>query len=63
MDQILSRESIAQDADLAAQRCVAHGMEQPNPHVEGTEAARIWTAAYERYLLLHSAPEDVEGGA
>jgi hypothetical protein len=62
-DQILSRESIAQDADLAAQRCVAHGVEQPCPHQEGTEAALIWRNAFHRYLLLHSAPDDVEGSA
>ena len=63
-DPILSRVAIAQDADLAAQRCVQTGVQQPNPHVEGTEAAACWRNAYFRYLLLHSAPHaDCEGGA
>lgn len=56
-DPILSREAIAADADLAAQRYVLHGMEQPNPHVEGTEAALLWRNAYARLKAFYLDPE------
>lgn len=56
-EPILSREAIATDADLAAQRAAASRVEQPNPHPTGSDAAALWHAAYCRYLLLHSAPE------
>lgn len=62
MDQVQSRQSIAEDANLAAQRAVAHGVEQANPHPQDTEAHGVWRAAYLRFLLLHSAPEG-EGSA
>jgi len=55
MDPILSRESIESDADLAAQRCVLSGADQPCPHVAGTEAAEVWDRAYERGLREYSA--------
>lgn len=57
MDPIISRQAIAEDADRAAQRCVMTGMAQLNPHLYGTEAAACWKCSYERFLLLHSAPE------
>lgn len=62
MEQILSREEIALDADAAAQRFIATGVEQENPFVSGTEAHREWRASYQRFLLKWSAPE-AEGGA
>lgn len=61
-EQIRSREAIAQDADMAAQRAVFTGLEQPNPHPNGSDAAAAWKASYERSLQWHSAPE-AEGGA
>lgn len=62
-DPIIIRQAIAEDADRAAQRCVLTGVNQENPHERGTDAQADWQAAYERYLVLHSAPADVEGGA
>jgi hypothetical protein len=62
-EPILSRQQIAVDADAAALRAVNHGVEQPNPHLVGSDAHAAWHAAYCRYLLKHSAPETVEGGA
>ena len=61
-DPILSRESIAQDADVAAQRAVATELEQPNPHPIGSDAAAAWDACYLRFLLRYSVPE-AEGSA
>lgn len=60
MDPILPRESIESDADVAAQRCVDSGADQLNPHWDGTEAAKVWSRAYERSLLKYSAAK-VEG--
>lgn len=59
---VLTREAIAADADLAAQRAAASGVEQPNPHPLGSDAAAAWHTCYCRYLLLHSAPT-AEGSA
>lgn len=56
-DPIISRESIAQDADAAAQRYVATGVEQDRPYVSGTEASREWRASFQRYLSEHACPE------
>lgn len=61
--QITSSQEVAADADAAAQRFVATGVEQDCPFVSGTEASREWRAAHQRYLLLHSAAEGSEGGA
>jgi hypothetical protein len=54
-DPITSRQAIESDADLAAQRCVQSGVEQPNNHLDGTEAAQCWERAYQVGLLKHSA--------
>lgn len=62
-ETVTSRQAIAEDADRAAQRCVQTGIAQLNPHLYGTEAAAAWKCAYERFLVLHSAPADVDGGA
>ncbi len=62
-DEIISREAIARQADAAAQRSVAVGAIEANPHAPNTAASRIWAAAFNRYLLLHSSVEDAEGGA
>lgn len=62
MEQILARESIALDADAAAQRFIATGVEQENPFVSGTEAHREWRASFKRALHSLTAPEGAEGG-
>lgn len=54
-DQIISREFIAADADAAAQRFVATGIEQDCPYVSGTEASREWRRAFQIGLLKWSA--------
>lgn len=54
--EILSRESIALDADAAAQRFVATGVEQDCPFVSGTEASREWRREYLVALSKRSAP-------
>lgn len=55
--------SLAESADLAARRAVETQEPQPNPHPAGSTEALQWHSAYCRYLLLHGAPEGVEGGA
>jgi hypothetical protein len=62
-EPVIPRAAIAEDANLAAQRAVAHGVEQANPHPQDSEAHAIWRAAYLRFMLLHSAPEGCEGVA
>jgi hypothetical protein len=54
-DPIISRQEIAADADLAAQRYVITGVEQDCPYVSGTEASREWRREFERSLLKWSA--------
>lgn len=53
--EILSREFIALDADAAAQRFVATGVEQDCPFVSGTEASREWRRYYQLGILKWSA--------
>lgn len=55
-EPIVLRELIAQQADEAARRFVTTGRNEWNPYVLGTDAHAAWKAAFERYLLLHSAP-------
>ena len=55
--QIISRQELAADAEVAAQRAVQFGVEQPNPHEPGTEAHAVWAAAYARYVVLYSTGE------
>jgi hypothetical protein len=45
---ILSREVIAADAQVAAQRYAEHGVEQVNPWPTDSDAALAWAASYER---------------
>lgn len=61
-EPVVSREAIAKDADLAAQRAATSGVDQPNPHPIGSDAAAAWNSAYCRYLLWHSNPQ-AEGSA
>ncbi len=63
-EQVISRHSICADADRAAQRfCEAH-VEQPNPHLEGTEAHAWWQAQYVRMKAFYMDPVgDCEGSA
>lgn len=59
-EPILSREEIARRADEAARAFAAagQGADKPaNPYPINSDAAVAWKAAFERYLLLHSAPE------
>lgn len=60
---ILTRASIAADASLAAQRAVAHGVSQPNPHALCSDAAQEWDRRYHIALLRHSAIEGTEASA
>ena len=54
---IQSRQQIAADAEVAAQRAVQFGVEQPCPHEPGTEAHAVWAASYARYVVLYSTGE------
>jgi hypothetical protein len=64
-EPVLSREEIARDADLAAAFFVAGGKKPRNPFDEHVrpEAHAAWKAAFERYLLAHSVPDDCERSA
>lgn len=55
METIVTRESIAADADAAAQRFVLTRVEQDCPFVSGTEASREWRREYQIGLLKWSA--------
>lgn len=55
-DPSIRRVTIAEQANLAAQRTAQTGEIERNPH-EGTPDAGEWQRAYERYLLLHTMPE------
>lgn len=60
-EPILAREAIAEDAKTAAERAVATGCVQPNPHLQHTDAWSLWRSVHERWLLALSVPE-AEGG-
>lgn len=62
-DPILSRQSISEDAKLAAERCITTHAQQVNPHLDGTDAHAQWRADYCRWLLALSAEEGCEGSA
>ena len=62
-DPILPRTAISEDAKLAAERFLASGADQPNPHIEGTDAFAQWAADYARWRLALMAEEGCEGGA
>lgn len=62
MEPILPREAIAEDAKTAAERAIATGCVQPNPHLQDTAAWSLWRSVHERWLLALTAPEGVEGG-
>jgi hypothetical protein len=55
-------EQIAKQASDAAKRTVTTGELEANEYPQDTDEARIWKAAYERYLLLHGSP-NAEGSA
>jgi hypothetical protein len=61
-EPVVSREAIAKHADRAAKDFAQSGAKPMNPFPSETEAAAAWRACYERFLLLHSAPE-AEGSA
>lgn len=66
MEAIVSRETIARMADGSARHWCANPTEpkpaNPFDSVVAPDHARAWQAAFERFLLLHSAPE-AEGSA
>lgn len=55
--------TIAEHAEMAAARTAESGVIEANPHPLGSVEHSRWKAAYCRFLLLHTAPEGVEGGA
>lgn len=61
MEPVISRESIARLADAAAQRWVANpaSAKPSNPFNRFGQpcAHAAWHASFERFLVLHSAPE------
>jgi len=63
MPEILSHEEIAKLADRTAQRVAQSGRMEPNPFAPDTDHWRQFKVAFERYLVFHTAPDDVEGGA
>jgi hypothetical protein len=63
MHEILPRTAISNDARNAAERSIAHGVDQPNPHVPGSAAHAAWDADYARWRLALIAGEDTEAGA
>lgn len=62
-EPILSRAAINSDAKLAAERCIATGVEQMNQHVEGTDAFLCWATDYARWMDALQAVEGCEGSA
>lgn len=60
---VLPRVLIIEQADHAALLAARTGVEQQCPYPVGSDEAMVWRAAYQRYLLLHSAPDDTEAGA
>lgn len=62
-DPIRSRASIASDAEAAAERFVATGVEQLNPELDGTEAHAQWAAAFARFVAFHRDPLVEDGPA
>jgi hypothetical protein len=63
MHEILPRTAISNDARNAAERSIAHGVDQPNPYVPGSAAHAAWAADYARWRLALIAGEDTEAGA
>jgi hypothetical protein len=55
----VSRESISEQAHEAARSWVANPrMPKPaNPYLAGSEAAKVWHAQFERWLLAESVPD------
>ena len=60
---ILPRTAISADARNAAERSIAHGVEQANPYCPGSAAHAAWAADYARWRLALIAGEDTEAGA
>lgn len=63
-EPIVSREAISEQARQAARSWVANPkLPQPaNPYPVGSDAALVFQAQFERWLLRESVP-DAEGGA
>jgi hypothetical protein len=53
---ITPRESLAIDAEAAAQRFIATGVDQPNPKAGEPDEA-VWLAIYRRCCLRHDEGE------
>jgi hypothetical protein len=56
---VVSRERISEQAREAARSWVANPkLPKPaNPYPQGSDAAKAWKAAFERYLLLYSSDD------
>jgi hypothetical protein len=63
MHEILPRTAISNDARNAAERSIAHGVDQPNPHIPGSAAHAAWAADYARHLHEMRAAAGTEGSA
>lgn len=60
MEPILTRETIARQADEAARQFAsapAGAEPPPNPFPIASDAAAAWHASFCRYLLLHTSDE------
>lgn len=62
-ENIHSRQSISEDARRAAERYIASGAEQPNPHIPGSDAFLCWATDYRRWVAALQADEDTETSA
>lgn len=62
-EPVISRTAISDDARNAAERSIAHGVEQANPYCPGSAAHAAWAADYARWRLALIAGEDSEAGA
>jgi hypothetical protein len=62
MEPILEREKVTDAARDAARLFATNRGPDTNPHPVGSDAAAAWQAAFQRYLLLYTAPE-AEGSA
>jgi hypothetical protein len=54
---IVSRETIARNAESASLLSVNQGIEPRNPYPMGSDAAMVWAACLERFQVLHSTGE------
>ena len=63
MSEILSRAAIARMADQAAQHFVRTGRMEAPPFAPESDQWKQFFVDFQRYIELHTAPQDVERGA